>query len=166
MGADGEAAVSQELIQILAAGFAGCSFAVIFHIRPKYMPMIFAGAALGWAVYLSSVRMKIGSAMGMVFAAMAITVYSEIFARIVKMPVSVIYTPTVIPLIPGSHLYYCMRGFVTDNHEVFMEFGQKLLEDALGIVLGSLIVLTVVSASAARKKHAGQAADFTTDRSN
>ena len=145
--------MSRELIQILAAGFAGCSFAVIFHIRPKYMPMIFAGAAAGWLVYLEAMRMDISSAMAMVIAAMAVTVYSEIFARIVKMPVSVIYTPTVIPLIPGSHLYYCMRGFVTDVHADFVKYGEMLLEDALGIVLGTLIVLTVVSASAARKKH-------------
>ena len=145
--------MSRELIQILAAGFAGCSFAVIFHIRPKYMPMIFVGAAAGWLVYLQSMRMDISSAMAMVIAAMAVTVYSEIFARIVKMPVSVIYTPTVIPLIPGSHLYYCMRGFVTDVHADFVKYGEMLLEDALGIVLGSLIVLTVVSAHTARKKH-------------
>ncbi len=145
--------MSRELIQILAAGFAGCSFAVIFHIRPKYMPMIFVGAAAGWLVYLQSMRMDISSAMAMVIAAMAVTVYSEIFARIVKMPVSVIYTPTVIPLIPGSHLYYCMRGFVTDVHADFVKYGEMLLEDALGIVLGTLIVLTVVSAHTARKKH-------------
>lgn len=145
--------MSRELIQILAAGFAGCSFAVIFHIRPKYMPMIFVGAAAGWLVYLQSMRMDISSAMAMVIAAMVVTVYSEIFARIVKMPVSVIYTPTVIPLIPGSHLYYCMRGFVTDVHADFVKYGEMLLEDALGIVLGSLIVLTVVSAHTARKKH-------------
>ena len=69
------------------------------------------------------------------------------------MPVSVIYTPTVIPLIPGSHLYYCMRGFVTDVHADFVKYGEMLLEDALGIVLGTLIVLTVVSAHTARKKH-------------
>ena len=145
--------MSRELTQILAAGFAGCSFAVIFHIRPKYMPMIFVGAAAGWLVYLQSMRMDISSAMAMVIAAMAVTVYSEIFARIVKMPVSVIYTPTVIPLIPGSHLYYCMRGFVTDVHADFVKYGEMLLEDALGIVLGTLIVLTVVSAHTARKKH-------------
>lgn len=145
--------MSRELIQILAAGFAGCSFAVIFHIRPKYMPMIFAGAAVGWLVYLQAMHMEVSSAMAMVIAAMAVTVYSEIFARVVKMPVSVIYTPTVIPLIPGSHLYYCMRGFVTDTHSDFVRYGQLLLEDALGIVLGTLIVLTVVSAHAARKKH-------------
>ena len=145
--------MSRELIQILAAGFAGCSFAVIFQIRPKYMPMIFVGAAAGWLVYLQSMRMDISSAMAMVIAAMAVTVYSEIFARIVKMPVSVIYTPTVIPLIPGSHLYYCMRGFVTDVHADFVKYGEMLLEDALGIVLGTLIVLTVVSAHTARKKH-------------
>lgn len=144
--------MSQELIQIFAAGFAGCAFAVIFHIRPKYMPMIFAGSALGWFVYLTAVNTLDGRAIPMIISAMAVTIFSEIFARIVKMPVSVIYTPTVIPLIPGSHLYYCMRGFVTDSRADFMDYGGMLLEDTLGIVLGSLFVLTIVSAITSKKK--------------
>ncbi len=155
MDTDGEAAVSQELIQILAAGLAGCGFAVMFHIRPRYMPLILAGASLGWAVYLFAERTIDIRSMGMIIAAMTVTIYSEIFARVVKMPVSVIYTPTVIPLIPGSHLYYCMRGFVTDSHADFIKYGGLLLEDTFGIVLGSLIILTIVSAATSRKKRSG-----------
>ncbi len=144
--------MSTELIQILAAGLSGCGFAVMFHIRVKYMPLIFVGAALGWFAYLAADRMIGIRSMSMIMAAMAVTAFSEIFARIVKMPVSVIYTPTVIPMIPGSNLYYSMRGFVTGSHEDFMKYGGLLLEDTLGIVLGSLIILTVVSACTSKKR--------------
>ena len=68
------------------------------------------------------------------------------------MPVSVIYTPVIIPLIPGSHLYYCIRGFVTDSRTDFENYGRLLLDDTLGIVLGSIIVLTFVSAITAKKR--------------
>ena len=144
--------MSPELIQILSAGIAGCGFAVMFHIRPKFLPLVLAGASLGWFVFLLSEQTIGIRSMSMIMAAMAVTIYSEIFARIVKMPVSVIYTPTIIPMIPGSHLYYCMRGFVTDSHEDFVRYGDLLLEDTLGIVLGSLIVLTFVSALTSRRK--------------
>ena len=140
------------LIQILSAGLAGCGFAVIFHIRPKYLPLLFLGSALGWYVYLMSEKIWSFRSMAMVMAAMAMTIYSEIFARVVRMPVSVIYTPIVIPLIPGSHLYYCMWGFVTDSRSDFITYGGYLLEDTLGLVLGSLFVLTFVSAIISRKK--------------
>ncbi|MBR6090259.1 MAG: threonine/serine exporter family protein [Anaerolineaceae bacterium] len=140
-----------ELLQILAAGFSGIGFAMIFHIRPRHLPVAFGGAALSWLLYLGAGRIWDSRAIAMMAAAFGVTVYSEIAARVVRMPVSVIYTPAIIPLIPGSHLYYCMRAFVTDSRPEFLEYGSLLLEDTLSIVLGSMIVLTFVSAWAQMK---------------
>ena len=146
--------MNPDLLQILAAGLSGCGFAVMFHIRPKYLPLIFAGASLGWFIYLFSGRTLHTRTMPMILAAMSLTIYSEVFARIVHMPVSVIYSPIVIPLIPGSYLYYSMRGFVSDSHADFVKNGDMLLEDTFGLVLGSLIVLTFVSAVTAKRRKA------------
>ena len=141
-----------EVIQILSAGIAGLGFAIIFHIRPKHLPVTFVGASLGWLLYLAAKQIWRANAIGMMFAALGVTVYSEIGARLFHMPVSVIYTPAVIPLIPGGHLYYCMRGFVTDSHADFVKYGSMLLEDTLSIVLGTMVVLTFVSALTQRKQ--------------
>ena len=141
-----------ELIQILSAGVAGIGFAMIFHLRPKHLPASFFGAALGWFLYLLTKQVWNSNAIGMMFAALGVTVYSEIGARILRMPVSVIYTPSIIPLIPGGHLYYCMRGFVTDSHADFLKYGSMLLEDTLSIVLGTMVVLTLVSAFMQKRK--------------
>lgn len=141
-----------ELIQILSAGIAGIGFAMIFHIRPKHLPVAFVGAALGWLLYLVTKQVWGSNAIGMMLAALGVTVYSEIGARLFHMPVSVIYTPAVIPLIPGGHLYYCMRGFVTDSHADFVKYGSMLLEDTLSIVLGTMVVLTFVSAFMQKQK--------------
>jgi len=144
--------VNQILMQIISAGFSGIGFAMIFHIRPKHLPVAFTGAALSWIFYIGAEKIWDSHAIAMMIAALGVTVYSEIAARVVKMPVSVIYTPSIIPLIPGSHLYYCMRGFVTDSREVFMHYGAALAEDTISIVLGSMIVLTFVSALTQRKQ--------------
>lgn len=141
-----------ELIQILSAGVAGIGFAMIFHIRPKHLPASFLGAALGWFLYLLTKQVWNSNAIGMMFAALGVTVYSEIGARVLRMPVSVIYSPAIIPLIPGGHLYYCMRGFVTDSHTDFVKYGSMLLEDTLSIVLGTMVVLTFVSAFVQKRK--------------
>lgn len=141
-----------ELIQILSAGVAGIGFAMIFHIRPKHLPASFFGAALGWFLYLVTKQVWNSNAIGMMFAALGVTVYSEIGARVLRMPVSVIYSPAIIPLIPGGHLYYCMRGFVTDSHADFVKYGSMLLEDTLSIVLGTMVVLTFVSAFMQKRK--------------
>lgn len=152
MGTDGEVFMNRELLQIVSAAFAGVGFAMIFHIRPKYLPVAFVGAGLSWIFYLGAEKIWESHAIAMMIAALGVTIYSEIGARVVKMPVSVIYTPSIIALIPGSHLYYCLRGFVTDDHEVFMKYGSMLAVDTISIVLGSMIVLTFVSAITSRKK--------------
>lgn len=144
--------MSQELLQILAAGFAGLGFGIIFLIHPRHLPVAFFGASLSWVFYLGAKEIWGSNELGMMIAALSVTAYSEIAARVVKMPVSVIYTPAIIPLIPGSHLYYCMRGFVTDSRADFVEYGIRLAEDTLSIVLGTMIVLTFVSAVAQKRK--------------
>ncbi len=140
------------LIQILAAGFSAIGFAIIFHIRPRHLPVAFIGGIMGWTIYLAANRVWDSRAISMMVAAFGVTVYSEIAARIVRLPVSVIYTPAIIPLIPGGYLYYSLRGFVTDSHADFLHYGSLLLEDTLGIVLGSMIVLTFVSAVTQKRK--------------
>lgn len=141
-----------ELVQILSAGVAGIGFAMIFHIRPKHLPAAFFGASLGWLLYLFTKQIWHSNAIGMMFSALGVTVYSEIGARVLRMPVSVIYTPAVIPLIPGGHLYHCMRSFVTDSHADFIKYGSMLVEDTLSIVLGTMVVLTFVSAITQKRK--------------
>lgn len=142
----------QEFVQILSAGFAGIGFAMIFHIKPRHLYVAFFGGALSWVFYLLAYRFWESRTISMMAAAIGVTVYSEIAARVVHMPVSVIYTPAIIPLIPGGHLYYSLRGFVTDSHADFIKYGGFLLEDTLGIVLGTMIVLTFVSAITAEKR--------------
>ena len=144
--------MNAQIIQIVSAGFAAVGFAMMFSIRPRHLPVAFAGGALGWALFLFSHRVWDSRAIAMMAAAFGVTVYSEIAARVFRIPVSVIYTPAVIPMIPGGHLYYCLRGFVTDSHETFYKYGNLLWEDTLGIVLGSVIVLTFVSAVASKKR--------------
>ncbi len=128
---------------------------MIFQIRPRHLPVAFFGGALGWALYLLAFRFGESRVISMMAAAFGVTVYSEIAARLVHMPVSVIYTPAVIPLIPGGNLYYCIRGFVTDDHKEFADYGNLLMDDTLGIVLGSLIVLTLVSALTSKRRKDG-----------
>ena len=46
--------------------------------------------------------------LGFFVVAILITIYSEIWARVLKTPATTILMPTVIPLIPGGSLYYAI----------------------------------------------------------
>lgn len=142
--------------QILYAALAALGFAVIFDIRPKNYPCIFLGGALSWGVYLAAEQYLTQRAAVMFVSIAVATLYSEVAARIIRVPAQLLYTPIVIPMIPGSNLYYCIRALLTNDSRAAAVYGKYLLEDTAGIVFGSIIILSFFSALNQRKSKTEQ----------
>ena len=45
--------MTHNLIIILAAGLSSCGFALIYSVRPRYIPYVIIGGGLSWAAYLA-----------------------------------------------------------------------------------------------------------------
>ena len=133
------------LLQIIPAATASCGFAIIFQIKPQHLKYIALGGVLSWGSYLLFLQLLGHHMKGMFVAAMAVALDSELCARIDKVPSTLIYIPTIIPLIPGSYLYYCTGGLISGNNQEFQKYATLLMEDALAIVLGTILIYTVVS---------------------
>lgn len=67
------------------------------------------------------------------FAAGVTCLYSEVMARIKKMPVTIIMLPGIIPLVPGSLIYYSMRGLLEKNYDMYQNNLIEVLLAAGGI---------------------------------
>ncbi len=65
--------------------------------------------------------------------------YSEIMARVKKIPVTVIMLPGIIPLVPGSLIYYSMRGLLENNHEAYTSNLIEVLLSAGGIATAAAL---------------------------
>ncbi len=61
-------------------------------------------------------------------------------ARVNKTPATIFTTICLLPLIPGSSLYYAVYGVVTRNSELSYGKGIELGMVCFGIVLGFMIV--------------------------
>ena len=61
-------------------------------------------------------------------------------ARINKSPATIFTTICILPLVPGSSLYYTMYGLVTRNSALSYEKGVELGMTCFGIVLGFMVV--------------------------
>lgn len=83
-------------------------------------------------------------ASGLVASAFA-AVYAEIFARKKMAPTLLFVIPSVVPLIPGSSLYYTMSAAVSGNTREISEYGSLTLQYALSIAAGISIVWTFCS---------------------
>ena len=68
-------------------------------------------------------------------------VYAELLARFMRTPATLFVIPAVIPLVPGSSLYYAMSCVVQRDLASAREYGTQTLEFALAIAAGMSFVL-------------------------
>lgn len=131
-------------VQILMGGLGTLGFNLLFHIRGRKLILATLGGVISWAVFLGLEFIFPGEAIRYLIAAATVTVYGEILARIVKTPTTTFLVPSVIPLIPGSALYYTMNYALNRQWEEFAQKGFYTLELALALAVGIIGVTTAV----------------------
>jgi len=70
--------------------------------------------------------------------------YAEVLARWLKTPTTTFIIVSLIPLIPGSGLYYTMANALSGNSDGFLEKGIYTLELSLALALGIILVTSCV----------------------
>ena len=138
----------------LAMAFTGSAgFAILFQTkRRRILPAAFGGL-LSWGIYLIFLHLT-----GMYFAACVIAaagaaVYSEVMARLEKTPTTVFFISSVIPLIPGSALYYTVSSIVAGNRAQAESYGVRTVLYMVGIAVGVSLVNTAIIAWQRRTRH-------------
>lgn len=140
------------VIQTLMGALGSVGFAVIFNTKGKRLGFFFLGGALAWAVYLLCIHNGANTFVGLMFATITAGLSSEILARVIHAPVLISLVPILVPLIPGSDLYYCMDALIRSDKETFLLRGTSAITAAGAIGLGiicttalSHIVISIIS---------------------
>lgn len=68
---------------------------------------------------------------------------SELGARLMRTPTTVILLPAIIPLVPGSLLYKTVRALITGKAELFRIYGTEALNATAGIAIAIASVSAV-----------------------
>ena len=127
------------VLSLLAALFGSFGFCLIFHVRRERLLFASLGGILSWGSYLLASQFLTDSFLCILFAATCSAFYAEVLARVLKAPSTIFLIPTIIPLVPGSSLYYTMQAFVTKNWPLLQQNGNRTVQDALGIAAGMCI---------------------------
>ena len=69
--------------------------------------------------------------------------YAEMLAHLRKCPATVFVVPAIIPLVPGSFLYYAMSNAVHGELELARQYGHQTLVCALAIAAGISLAETL-----------------------
>ena len=133
------------IIQLITAMLGSFGFALIFNVnRRLLLPASLAGL-FAWGVYLICAQwFALHLLVSNVIAAAFCQIYSEMMARCLKTPATVICIPALIPLIPGGSLYRAMYSAVHQNWEMCRVYGYQTLMSALGIAAGISFVSAIL----------------------
>lgn len=131
------------LLQVGCAFAASCAFAVAFEIRGKNILFGGIGGAVGWIAYLAFSFIDCNQYMLYFIAGLAISLYSEVFARVRKSPVTVFLIVAFIPLVPGGDAYRTMEYCILGQFSMAVYTGLRMLGIAGSIVLGVFFASTI-----------------------
>lgn len=131
------------IVQTLMGAVGSVGFAVLFNVRGKRLAFFFLGGALDWAVYLLCIHNGTSMFLAVLLAAMTAGLFSEALARVIRAPVLLSLVPTLVPLIPGSDLYYCMDALIRGDRETSLARGTAAITVAGAIGLGIICTTAV-----------------------
>ncbi len=118
-------------------------FALFFNVSPRRVAVAALGGLLVWVVF-DLVRMPMGSVfVPCVVASTFAAVYSEAVSRVLRVPATVFFIVSVIPLVPGRGLYYTMFNAVNGDLGACGDFAVMTLLYAAGIAVGICLVAAV-----------------------
>ncbi|MEL7597844.1 MAG: threonine/serine exporter family protein, partial [Clostridiaceae bacterium] len=98
---------------------------------------------IGWFVYLLTLTYYPSKTFAMFLASIALSIYSEIMARIIKAPVTVFLICSIIPLVPGSGMYYNMLECVKGSINNALNQGFETLSNAMSIAVATILVASI-----------------------
>ncbi|MDD5940641.1 MAG: threonine/serine exporter family protein [Lachnospiraceae bacterium] len=141
-----------DIIQVITGAVGSVGFGLIFNLRKKYILQAAAGGFLSWAIYLfCSQYVHNGIFLSTLAASFGTAVYTEILARVCKAPSTIFFITSVIPLIPGKTLYYCMNAIVLNNYVQAKEYGTITFLYSVAIAAGMTMAWVLCDFS--RKMH-------------
>lgn len=135
------------LIQLLMALLGSAGFAMMFHLRRQLMAVASLGGLLSWLVYLLCEPVMSGYFLPSFVASACGAFYAELLARILKVPSTPFFVVAMIPLIPGSTLYYAMDQVVHGYLSLASTYGVRTMQCALGIGGGMSVAWSVCDLS-------------------
>jgi len=130
------------ILNVILSFVATAGFCIVFNIPKRQILVCGMLGIVSWIVYLL-LKAPLGPVVATFFGTCSIVLLARIFAVVRKCPVTILLIPGMIPLAPGSAIYYTAYYFVTNNMEKAAEYGFLTLKLAFAIVLGIIAVIAV-----------------------
>lgn len=136
--------MEQCIIQLITATLGSFGFSVLYNHRSNKLIIATLGGLFSWLVYLLLEPLFPSESIRYLISSSAITIYAEIFARVLRTPTTSFLVPSIIPLVPGRALYYTMNYALHSQWPECVESAMYTMQLALFIAVGIIAVTTSI----------------------
>ena len=143
---------TQLFIQLITAAAGSIGFGLLFHIRKRYLGLVGIGGMIGWLAYVFFAGIWEGVFLPSLAAGFIVDIYAEILARVCKETSTSFFVTSIIPLVPGSTLFYCMSSIVEGNSQMALMYGRDTFYFALGIARYECSMVNMLFRTYSQKK--------------
>lgn len=133
------------LNSLVSAVVGSCAFAALFYVDKRNLLYVTMAGVLSTLAYFSLIEVGVNLHIAVFLATLIYGLYGEIMARVRKVTLTTFIICGMIPLVPGSGMYYMMVEFVNNNHEAAL----NILIETLGVA-GMLALGIILSATIAK----------------
>lgn len=143
-----------ELLEQLFTSFvSSAGFAVLFNIPRRHIGFCGLVGMIGWAAYIVLLHLPADPILATLAASFAITVLSQLLAKLRKAPIILFSVAGIVPLVPGGVAYDAMRNVVLNQYDVAV---QKAFEVFMlsGAIAFGLVFSEVINQIIRRAGHA------------
>ncbi len=127
------------ILQLIAAALGTVGFAVLFGVPRKYYLVGGLIGAAGWGIYCIFVDAA-GSTVATLFATVVVIFLSRMASVWKKCPATIFLISGIIPLVPGSRIYWTSYYLVMNQLGLALETGYEAVKCAVAIVIGIVCV--------------------------
>ena len=126
------------------AFFACIGFSLLFNIHGAGMFICAGGGALGWLCYLLAAPLVQSDIVQSFLAALVISAWSEVMARLRRCPVTSYLLVALFPLVPGIAITNAMRDIMAGDMVAGISKGAEALLIGAAMALGTALALGLI----------------------
>lgn len=132
--------LQQIVLPCLYSLIASIAFGVQFNIRFRHMLAAGIGGTLTQLIFIGFESSGTNEMLCYFFSAAAVSIYSELMARRLHVPINMYLVIGVIPLVPGGYMYNTMITLIGGDVEMFSHQFAEAVGIAGSIAMGVFAV--------------------------
>ena len=140
------------VVQCIFSVVASAGFVIIFNIHGYGNLLCALGGGITWAAFCVVQALGGQELLCYFIATVVAAIFAEVMARVRKYPAISYLISSLLPLIPGSGIYFAAQQAVQGNSAGFVAYGTKTLAIAGVMAVGILLIVTLTKLRSSHRK--------------